>query len=63
MVFSSSFRVCILLPTPSSSFSLEGSVLFSFHNAFYAVNHMSSVVIKVIVSFADVFVNCTLVGK
>ncbi|CAG8820872.1 3_t:CDS:2, partial [Cetraspora pellucida] len=59
--------VCILLPTPSSSSSLEGSALSSFHSAFvllfYAVNHVSSVVIKVIVSFADVFVDCTLVGK
>ncbi|CAG8835347.1 13310_t:CDS:2, partial [Cetraspora pellucida] len=34
MVLSSSFRVCILLPTPSSGSSLESSALSSFHSAF-----------------------------
>ncbi|CAG8816311.1 19926_t:CDS:2, partial [Cetraspora pellucida] len=57
MVSSSSFRVCILLPTPSSGSSLEGSALSSFHSAFvllfYAINYMGGVVIKVIVFFAD----------
>ncbi|CAG8822510.1 3269_t:CDS:2, partial [Cetraspora pellucida] len=64
MVSSSSFGVCILLPTPFSGSSLEDLALSSFHSAFvllvYAINHVSSVVIKVIVSFADVFVDCTL---
>ncbi|CAG8826877.1 16984_t:CDS:2, partial [Cetraspora pellucida] len=55
--------VCIHLPTPSSGSSLESSALSSFHNAFYAINHVGSVVIKVIVSFADVFVDCTLVSE